>query len=98
MELGCVFILLHLVVVLETALKSPVHSATLNLRHFHLECPVFWGAENTWYSWTAKQRHFYAAVHIHIFYAVVHIDILRGSALGKIYAAMHIDNFFHVVQ
>ena len=50
MELGCVFILLHLVVVLETALKSPVHSATLNLRHFHLECPVFWGAENTWYS------------------------------------------------
>ena len=50
MELACVFILLHLVVVLETALKSPVHSATLNLRHFHLECPVFWGAENTWYS------------------------------------------------
>ena len=43
-------VLLHLVVVLETALKSPVHSATLNLRHFHLECPVFWGAENTWYS------------------------------------------------
>ena len=23
---------------------------------------------------------------------------LRGIALGKIYAAMHIDNFFHVVQ
>ena len=43
-------VLLHLMVVLETALKSPVHSATLNLRHFHLECPVFWGAENTWYS------------------------------------------------